>query len=128
MPYYKDTNNGLHFLEDTTHENLLPVGSVQISDEDAAAIQAANGQPETSSIPQVVSAAQGGIALIQAGFMADVQSVIDAPETPAEIKWAWARATEWHRDSPAMAYIAPIAGISEAQMDELFIAAGRILP
>lgn len=40
--YYKAPNNSLHFLDSADHEHLLPSGSVQITDEEAAAIRAAN--------------------------------------------------------------------------------------
>lgn len=36
MPYYKDTNNQLHFLDDAAHESLLPAGCVAITDAQAA--------------------------------------------------------------------------------------------
>lgn len=40
--YYKAPNNSLHFLDSADHEHLLPSGSVQITNEEAAAIRAAN--------------------------------------------------------------------------------------
>jgi hypothetical protein len=40
--YYKAPNNSLHFLDSADHEHLLPSGSVQITDAEAAAIGAAN--------------------------------------------------------------------------------------
>jgi hypothetical protein len=40
MPFYRDTNNKLHFLDDVEYEHLLPAGSVPISDAEAAAMQA----------------------------------------------------------------------------------------
>jgi len=76
--------------------------------------------------PSQVTAAQGGIALIQAGLMDSVQQVADAQETPAEVKWAWQRAQDWQRDSAALAYLSQRAGISDEQMDDLFIAAIQI--
>ena len=42
MPNYKDSNNQLHFLDSSEHEYLLPAGCVEISDEEAEAISAAN--------------------------------------------------------------------------------------
>jgi len=54
MPHYKDTNNQLHFLEDTGFENMLPEGCVEITDEEAAAISAANNPapaPQTEVSP-----------------------------------------------------------------------------
>ena len=40
--YYKSPNNSVHFLDSADYEHLLPVGSVQITDEEAEAIRAAN--------------------------------------------------------------------------------------
>lgn len=40
MPYFKDKTNGLHFLDDAEFVNLLPIGSVQITDAEADALRA----------------------------------------------------------------------------------------
>lgn len=40
MPYYKDTNNNLHFLDSAEFEYLLPVDCVAITNEEAQVIQA----------------------------------------------------------------------------------------
>jgi hypothetical protein len=40
VPYYKDANNHLHFLENEVYAHLLPVDCVEISDAEAASIQA----------------------------------------------------------------------------------------
>lgn len=45
MPYFKDTENKLHFLDDAAFVNLLPTGSVQITDEEAVELQ--KPPPET---------------------------------------------------------------------------------
>ena len=39
MPHYKDTNNGLYFLDDAAFEHLLPEGCVKITDEEAEALR-----------------------------------------------------------------------------------------
>ncbi len=39
MPYFKDTQNKLHFLEDSSFSYLLPPDVVSISDEEALEIQ-----------------------------------------------------------------------------------------
>jgi len=77
------------------------------------------------TVPQSVTAAQGGIALIQAGLMTVVQEAVDAPDTPADVKWAWARAATWERGSAALAYLADKAGITAQQMDDLFVSAAE---
>lgn len=38
MPHYKDTQNKLHWLDSTEHENYLPAGCVQITDVEAAVL------------------------------------------------------------------------------------------
>ncbi len=77
-------------------------------------------------VPQSVTPAQGGVALIQAGLMAAVQAAADAPDTPAEVKWAWDKANAWEWGSPALVYLADKAGISSSQMADLFRAAALI--
>ena len=45
MPFYKDTSNKLHFLDNDSFAYLLPAGCVSITDAEAAAIQKA-AQPD----------------------------------------------------------------------------------
>lgn len=78
-------------------------------------------------VPKVVTAAQGGIALIRAGLIEAVQAAANAPDTPPEVKWAFDKATEWSRDSAAFNYLADKAGITEAKKDTLFADAASIL-
>jgi len=40
MPYYKNTNNELHFLDSAEFKYLLPVNCILITDEEAQTIQA----------------------------------------------------------------------------------------
>ena len=39
--HYKALDNSLHFIDSTEYEHLLPAGSVQITNEEAATIRAA---------------------------------------------------------------------------------------
>jgi len=48
MPYYKDSSNGLHHLDDESQEFLLPAGTVRITDAEAHAIQ--NPAPTTEQL------------------------------------------------------------------------------
>lgn len=88
-------------------------------------------EPDESPEPRqrkVVSAAQGGTALIRAGKMGAVLVAANAADTPPEVKWAFDKATEWSRDSAAFNYLADKAGITEAEKDALFAEASGILP
>lgn len=80
------------------------------------------------TIPQSVTAAQGGIALIRAGKMESVTAVADAPSTPPDVAWAFNRAQTWERRSPMLTYLASKAGISDTELDDLFIMAASIRP
>ena len=46
---YKDSTNNLHFLDSTEFEHLLPVGCVQITDEEAETIRLSKVVPLTYS-------------------------------------------------------------------------------
>ena len=39
MPYYKDTQNKLHWIDSSEHESYLPVGSVQITNTEAESLR-----------------------------------------------------------------------------------------
>ncbi len=45
MPYYKDTDGGVHFLDSANYENLLPAGCIPITDVDAAELLAPEPEP-----------------------------------------------------------------------------------
>ena len=40
MPFYKDTEGGLHFIDSADFQSVLPAGSVEISDAEANAMNA----------------------------------------------------------------------------------------
>lgn len=40
MPFYKDTNNDIHVLDDASFSYLLPAGCVEITADEAAQLQA----------------------------------------------------------------------------------------
>ena len=82
-----------------------------------------------SLVPQVVSRAQGKVALIQAGLWAQVLAFVAAIPDPVER--AVAEVTlhdtqEWRRDSPFLASAAAALDLSEGQLDDLFITAGGL--
>ena len=76
MAYYKDTSNKLHWLDSSEFEYLLPAGSVQITDAEAAAIQEAN-KPVPAPVTQI-SPRQIRMALTQLGLRNDVEAAVAA--------------------------------------------------
>lgn len=57
MKYYKDTNNNLHYLDDASFIHLLPLGSVEITDEEAEALR----QPPPETPEQIIARLEGAI-------------------------------------------------------------------
>lgn len=50
MPHFKDSNGGLHFLENAAFQNLLPAGCIEITDAEAEAIRAVALAPTQEQI------------------------------------------------------------------------------
>ena len=73
-----------------------------------------------------VTPLQAKIALLNADLLSDVEAVIDDPSTDTLIKLAWTNATEYRRLSPMVNGIASVLGLTEHQLDALFVAAATI--
>ena len=78
------------------------------------------------SVPQVVSRFQARAALHLAGLLDTVESMMAAQETPTLAKLAWADAQEFKRQSPTIAALAGAVGLTEQDIDALFITAAGI--
>lgn len=82
--------------------------------------------PAPPAIPQSVSRFQARAALHLAGLLDDVEALMTAPDTPALAKLAWADAQEFERQSPTIAALAGAVGLTEQDIDALFITAAGI--
>ncbi|WP_322997965.1 hypothetical protein [Castellaniella sp.] len=86
--------------------------------------------PEPDGPPTVVTRAQGKAALIGASLWAQVQAYVDAIEDPTQqalARVALDDTTEWRRDSPFLATAAAALGLTDKQLDDLFVAAVSIV-
>ena len=84
---------------------------------------------EVSVVPQSVSRAQGKLALIQAGLWPAAIAFVDGITDPVQKVYAEVALNdtqEWRRDSAFLASAAAALGLSEAQLDALFITAEGI--
>lgn len=79
----------------------------------------------TPPCPQVVSFFQGCAALQSAGYLESVEAYMAGPATAVE-KLAWRTITEIRRNSPLTAKLALMLGMTETQVDDLFILAATI--
>lgn len=97
MPFYKDTENKLHFLDDVAYEHLLPAGCVQITDAEADAIRAAEiaaqPAPVYSCSPWQIRKALNALGLRDA-----VEAVI-TDSNDRMLKDGWEFANEFRSDA-----------------------------
>lgn len=84
--------------------------------------------PTVAGIPTRVSMRQARLALLGAGKLAAVDAAIDAMPEPqksaARIEWEYA--AEVRRDNDFVAGLAPALGMTDAQVDALFVAAAAL--
>jgi hypothetical protein len=75
-----------------------------------------------AAIPFSIAPAQGRIALARRGLLAAIQSAIPTDvEDPTRIYWEYA--ISWERSHPLINQLAAALGLTEAQVDEIFIEA-----
>lgn len=82
--------------------------------------------PPAPTIPQSVTPWQAREALRQAGLLAAVNAHIDALGDADAAYIAWHYAERIRRNSPFVESIAPLLGLTEAQLDALFSAAAGL--
>ena len=119
--YTDSTHAVVHVIDEdgTSHASMLaacvPAG---------AEILPADTQPPV--IPAVVSIYQACAALDTAGLLDDVEAYFASESATKGEKMAWARITEVRRDSPLMTKLSTLLGLTEAQVDALFVAAEAV--
>lgn len=116
MPYYKYPENKLHFLDDVAFEHLLPAGSVQITDEEAEAIRAADMPvvaPVYSCSPWQIRKALNALGLRDA-----VEAAI-TEGNDRTLKDGWEFATEFRSDDPFVLAMGASLGKDAAGTAEL---------
>ena len=87
-------------------------------------------QPPARPVPQQVTNAQGTAVLIQMGLWPQVLAYVSAIEDPVQkalAEVALNKTTHWQRTSPFLNQAADALGITQAQMDQLFIAASEVM-
>lgn len=85
--------------------------------------------PTDPMVPMLVSRAQGKAALIQSGLWPQVLSYVESitdPTAKALAEVALNDTTEWRRDSPFLTEAATAIGLTQADLDQLFISAAEI--
>jgi hypothetical protein len=79
-------------------------------------------------IPQVVTMRQARLALLGSGKLPLVEAAIEAlpepPKTAAKIEWEYSQ--EVHRNKPFVQMLAQGLGLSQAELDQLFVVASTL--
>jgi hypothetical protein len=96
----------------------------EITDEEAAELSKFTSE-QGASIPQSLSPRQARLALLAAGLLDQVEAIIASMPGPdgqaARITWDYA--TEVRRDDPLLGQMADALGLTEEQIDNLFLSA-----
>lgn len=114
--YYKDTNNKLHWLDDSAYEHLLPVGSVQITDAEAQVIIDAN-KPVDPPVTQI-SPRQIRMAMTQLGLRSQVEAAVAAGDQ--DMKDWYEFSTYFDRNHPQVLAMAAALNVDDQELDTLW--------
>ena len=85
----------------------------------------AEGWSEYKPVPQVVSRFQARASLYQANMLESAELAVSNADPLTQM--AWADAQEFRRDSPSVGVIAAALNLTDAEIDDLFIAASDIV-
>jgi hypothetical protein len=77
-------------------------------------------------IPSTVTRFQALAVLAAGGYLDAVRTYINTLDQNNVQRLAWENAADWERSSPTLNALATMLGLSDAQVDELFIAASKV--
>ncbi len=117
MPYVERRNGVIVGV----YANPQPGYAVEFLADNAAELLAFMAAP----VPQSVSRFQAKAALASIGKLDDADAAVAASNDPL-LQLAWAEAPDFPRNSAGINALAPALGLSQADLDDLFIAAAGI--
>lgn len=77
-------------------------------------------------IPQVVTRFQALATLSAAGHLPAIRTYIATLDPDNITRLAWENAAEWERTSPTLAALATMLGLTDTEVDDLFVAAAQV--
>ena len=77
-------------------------------------------------IPQTVTRFQALAVLAAGGYLDTVRTYIATLDQDNVQRLAWENATDWERSSPTLNALAQMLGLTDAQVDDLFVAAAQV--
>lgn len=82
--------------------------------------------PPPPPIPQSVTRFQALAILAAGGYLDTVRTYIATLDQNNVQRLAWENAADWERTSPTLNALAQMLGLTDAQVDDLFIAAAQV--
>jgi hypothetical protein len=82
--------------------------------------------PPPPAVPTTVTRFQALAVLAAGGYLPTIRTYIATLDQNNVQRLAWENATDWERTSPTVNAIAAMLGLSDAQVDDLFIAAAQV--
>lgn len=83
--------------------------------------------PAPPEVPASVSPYQARVALLTAGLLDSLNTLMAQRRVDPAAKIAWEYATVWERNSTFIVSLGPALGLTDKQIDDLFIAAGKVM-
>jgi hypothetical protein len=77
-------------------------------------------------IPQSVTRFQALAVLAAGGYLGTIRTHIATLDQNNVQRLAWENAADWERTSPTLNALATMLGLTDAQVDELFVAASQV--
>lgn len=102
-----------------------PNGNEPLTPQEEAEVLATWARTEAESrVPKQVTMRQARVALSRAGLLASVNAAVAAADDETKITWEFAQ--EVKRHSPYIAAIGGLLGLTDQEIDELFITAAGL--
>ena len=83
--------------------------------------------PQPTPVPAEVSRFQARAALLQTGYLDDIEAYMADPATDPFVRIAWQDAQVFKRNSPTVLSLQPLLGLTDGQLDDLFRFAATIV-
>lgn len=130
MKHYIDpaTKSVYAYEEDGSQDLIIPLTYQRLTTAELAVVRAQQVADALASmpVPLVVTRFQARAALYLAGHFEAVEAYMAQASTPMLAKLAWQDAQEFQRSSPTVLALAKVLGLSDAQLDALFVSAATI--
>lgn len=122
MKYFRDAAGRIYAFEaDGSQDAFIPAGLTAISAEE---VQDLTRPPAADPVPASVSRFQAFAAMDAAGVLDQAEQAVAQAGRLAQL--AWANAQEFRRESPTVLQLGQALGLTDKQLDDLFIAAASI--